>query len=60
MQNLDIQLLRVIKMILSLYNRKFYSLDRTVDEIMLATVAYSQNQNQKEGQNDNSESKESR
>ena len=60
MQNLDIQLLRVIKMILSLYNRKFYSLDRTVDEIILATVAYSQNQNQKEGQNDNSESKESR
>lgn len=64
MQNLDIQLLRILKMIISLYNRKFYSLDRTVNEIMLATDAYSQSQSQsqsqKGGQSDNSESKESR
>ena len=65
MQNLDIQLLRIIKMIISLYNRKLYSLDRTVNEIMLATDAYSRNQNQsqnqsqKGGQNDNSESEKS-
>jgi len=65
MQNLDIQLLRIIKMIISLYNRKLYSLDRTVNEIMLVTDAYSQNpnqsqnQSQKGGQSDNSESEKS-